>query len=56
MVRQSGIMNGLGETVWDDEGAMVRQFGMMKAIRIKLLVFLFIEFHMQEEQKKASYT
>ena len=24
------MMKGLGETVWDDEGAMVRQFGMMK--------------------------
>ena len=53
MVRQFGIMNGLGGTVWDDEGAMVRvwayeramvrQFGMMEGlgetIRIKLLVF-----------------
>ena len=29
-MRQFGMMKGLGETVWDDEGAMVRQFGMMK--------------------------
>ena len=26
------MMKGLGETVWDDEGAMVRQFGIMNGL------------------------
>ena len=24
------MMKGLGKTVWDDDGTMVKQFGMMK--------------------------